>query len=313
MNRSSLTRDGVGPSAIFLPDGDWQFVFDFLCEKFPGVARAEWQKRFESGLVLNANGEPIEIGQRYQAQKKILYYRALEKEISIPFEAEILFQDEHILVADKPHFLPVTPAGNFVQETLLVRLKRQTGIESLSPMHRIDRETAGLVVFVIKPSLRGAYQVLLQSDAVQKTYQAIAPFRAELEFPLQIKNRLQESAHFMQMEEVDGESNSQTQIELLQTNGEYAHYQLTPLTGKKHQLRVHMAGIGIPILHDTIYPLHQVAAPGDFSKPLQLLAQKIEFVDPISKIRHRFESKRKLMSLQQFNNSTLPVKGESSR
>jgi tRNA pseudouridine32 synthase / 23S rRNA pseudouridine746 synthase len=291
------TRDGVGPSVITLPIGDWRFIIDFLVERFHAIPRAEWLSRMQQNCVMDEYGAAIHFDRPYQAYLKIYYYRSLENETPIPFEETILFQDEHLIIADKPHFLPVMPAGKYLQETLLVRLKQKTGIDSLVPMHRIDRETAGLVIFVIKPETRGAYQSLFLSKQVEKTYQAIAPFRDDLTFPLTYKSRLQESDNFMQMEAVKGEANSETLIEVLEQREHLARYQLKPITGKKHQLRAHMAELGIPILNDLIYPEHRTADQDDFGKPLQLLAQRIVFVDPISGKRRQFESQRCLIQI----------------
>ncbi|MEO6172410.1 MAG: pseudouridine synthase, partial [Arenimonas sp.] len=240
------------------------------------------------------NGEAIYPDRPYQAHLRIYYYRSLENETPIPFEESILFQDEHIIVADKPHFLPVIPAGNYLQETLLVRLKRKTGIETLVPMHRIDRETAGLVVFVISPGTRGAYQSLFLSKSVEKQYQAIAPYREDLAFPMTYKSRLQESENFMQMEAINGDTNSETLIELIEHRNGLARYSLNPITGKKHQLRAHMSAIGIPILNDLIYPVHRAAGQDNFDAPLQLLAQRIAFKDPITRLDRAFESTLRL-------------------
>jgi tRNA pseudouridine32 synthase / 23S rRNA pseudouridine746 synthase len=295
------THDGVGPSVITLPVGHWFYVIDFLVERFNAITRDEWLSRMHNGLVMTENGDSIRAEHRYQAYLKVYYYRSLESETAIPFEEKILFQDEHIIVADKPHFLPVMPAGIYLQETLLVRLKRKTGIDTLVPMHRIDRETAGLVVFVVKPETRGAYQSLFLSKRVEKSYQAIASFRDDLIFPLTYKSRLQESSNFMQMEAVDGEANSETQIDVLEQRDGMARYQLKPITGKKHQLRAHMAALGIPILNDLIYPEHRAADKDDFNKPLQLLAQRIAFVDPMTGQKRQFETNFTLLSLYKNN------------
>ena len=291
------TRDGVGPSVITLPVGDWLLVIDFLMERFNAIPRDEWLARMLNNLVMDEYGQAVNPDRTYQSHLKIYYYRALENETPIPFEEKILFQDEHIIVADKPHFLPVTPAGIYLQETLLVRLKRKTGIETLVPMHRIDRETAGLVVFVIKPETRGAYQTLFLSKSVEKCYQAIATYRSDLVFPITYQSRLQESKHFMQMEAVEGEPNSETQIQVLKHKNGFARYHLKPITGKKHQLRAHMAALGIPILNDLIYPVHRAADEENFDKPLQLLAQHIAFVDPITGQERSFETKLQLCAM----------------
>ncbi len=291
------TRDGVGPSVITLPVGDWLLIIDFLVERFNAIPRDQWLARMQNNLVMDENGQAIDPNRIYQSHLKIYYYRALENETPIPFEEKIIFQDEYIIVADKPHFLPVIPAGIYLQETLLVRLKRKTGIESLVPMHRIDRETAGLVVFVIKPETRGAYQSLFLNKSVEKCYQAIAPYRDDLLFPITFKSRLQESENFMQMEVVEGEPNSETQIQVLEHKNGLARYQLKPITGKKHQLRAHMAALGIPILNDLIYPLHRAADNDDYEMPLQLLAQRIAFLDPITEQEREFETKLQLYAL----------------
>ncbi|HOZ05500.1 MAG TPA: pseudouridine synthase [Arenimonas sp.] len=291
------TRDGVGPSVITLPAGDWLLVIDFLMQRFDSVPREEWLARMQNDLVMDENGDVVYPDRPYQAHLKIFYYRSIENETPIPFEESILFQDEHLIIADKPHFLPVMPAGTYLQETLLVRLKRKTGIETLVPMHRIDRETAGLVVFVIKPETRGAYQSLFLSKQVDKCYQAVAPYRDDLIFPMTYKSRLQESGNFMQMEVVEGEANSETFIEVMERRDNLARYRLKPITGKKHQLRAHMATLGIPILNDLIYPVHRAADQDDFEKPLQLLAQRIAFVDPVTEEERSFETKLKLFAL----------------
>jgi tRNA pseudouridine32 synthase / 23S rRNA pseudouridine746 synthase len=287
-NKMLPTRDGVGPSVITLPMGHWPLVIDFLAQHFQSITYEQWHARMKNGLVMDENGSSIPPNRPYHAHQKIYYYRSLENETPIPFEEKIVFQDEHIIVVDKPHFLPVMPAGNYLQETLLVRLKRKTGIESLIPMHRIDRETAGLVIFVIKPETRGAYQSLFLTKQVEKTYHAIAPYRDDLTFPLTYKSRLRESSHFMQMETVEGEANSETQIDLLEQRDGMARYELKPITGKKHQLRAHMSALGIPILNDLIYPIHRTENQDNFEKPLQLLAQRIAFVDPMTNLKKEF-------------------------
>lgn len=289
---SSLpTRDGVGASRVGLPAGDWATLLDFLVQRFPGVTADEWQARMQRGDVLDASGTALPPLAPYHPHAIIHYYRNLPAEARIPFEETVLYQDDFLVVADKPHFLPVTPAGRYVQETLLVRLKRRLGIDTLSPLHRIDRETAGLVLFAIQPHTRDFYQSLFRQRSVVKRYEAIAPYRADLSFPLTCRSRLQQSAAFMQMEEIDGEPNAETTITLLRREGALACYSLLPVTGQKHQLRVQMAGLGMPILHDRIYPLHHAeAAQPDYDAPLQLLAKAIEFDDPVSGRRREFES-----------------------
>lgn len=249
------------------------------------------------GEVVDEAGAFISTERQYQPHLKLFYYRSIAAEARIPFDEVVLFQDDYLLAVDKPHFLPVTPGGRYLQETLLVRLKRKLGIETLAPMHRIDRETAGVVLFTIQPSTRGAYQNLFSQKMVSKCYQAVAPFRADLKLPMTIRSRLVPSDHFMRMREVDGEANAETAIELLESNHQFARYRLKPLTGRKHQLRVQMAARGIPIRNDQIYPDHRSQDQNegnDYSKPLQLLSEYIGFADPISGMERRFESQRRL-------------------
>ena len=284
-------RDGISPSRVSLPVGAWATVTDFLVERFPHIGRETWLERMTAGLVIDENGNRIQPDQPYQAHRNLYYYRHLEAEAPIPFEEAVLYQDEYIVVADKPHFLPVTPGGRYLQETLLVRLKRKLDIDTLAPAHRIDRETAGLVLFTIQPHTRGRYQSLFQSKTVSKQYQALAPLRDDLPLPMTYRSRLVESDAFMQMQETGGEANAETEITLLETLGALARYQLRPLTGRKHQLRAQMAALGIPIANDQIYPVLQPEeASSDYRAPLQLLAESLSFVDPITGIHHHFKS-----------------------
>jgi len=174
----------------------WSSVFDFLCERFSTVTPQEWSARFAEGLVLNAQGEPIHASAPYTPNALIHYYRRVPKEPELPFKARVLFQDAHLVVADKPHFMPVTPAGRHVRSSLLVQLKGELGINTLSPLHRIDRETAGLVLFSVNPQERNAYQALFRNREVHKTYQAIGPYSGDLVFPFTRKRRNQEGAQF---------------------------------------------------------------------------------------------------------------------
>ena len=294
---------------------DWPTVFDFLCERFPAVPTQEWSARFADGLVLNEQGKPILALAPYTPNARIHHYRRVPEEPELPFKAQVLFQDAHLVVADKPHFMPVTPAGRYVRSSLLVQLKDELGIDTLSPLHRIDRETAGLVVFSVNPQERNAYQALFRNRKVHKTYQAIAPYRDDLVFPLTRKSRIEEDAQFFRSHEVEGKANSETLVKLLKfpdltvysimgsprrsPEGVFkpkALYQLTPITGKRHQLRINMCALGIPIEGDQFYPkvLRGPDEIEDFSQPLQLLAQKIAFTDPISGVEREFLASKNL-------------------
>jgi tRNA pseudouridine32 synthase/23S rRNA pseudouridine746 synthase len=247
---------------------------------------------------MSLDGQPVAPIDPYHPNKHLLYFRRLAREPEIPFEETILFQDEHILVADKPHFLPVTPSGLYLHQTLLNRLKKRTGIQTLSPIHRIDRDTAGLVVFSIQASERAQYQNLFRDRAVKKVYEAIAPYSEALnkKLPLRYCNRLEESEHFLQMQEVAGEPNTDTYIELIEDLKPWARYRLTPGSGKKHQLRCHLNMLNIPIKNDQIYPLLTPYQEYDldFDKPLQLLAKSLYFNDPITKEPRVFSSQKEI-------------------
>ncbi|MBT9492742.1 MAG: pseudouridine synthase [Paucibacter sp.] len=295
-------RDGVGASAVALPQsGPWPLMLDFLDQRMPAVTRAVWRARMDKASVFGEQGQVLPADAAYQGGGRIFYYRELAAESPIPFTETIVFQDDRLLVADKPHFLPVTPGGRFVQETLLARLKQRCGLVDLSPAHRIDRETAGLVMFTLRPQDRGAYQNLFRDRQVSKVYEAIAPYRPDVQLPLTRRSRMQESAAaFMQSEEVAGECNAETRIELLErlsSGVDLARYALHPSTGQRHQLRVHMNALGLPIVGDSIYPdlLPQQDA-ADFSRPLQLLAKTLSFVDPLSGQPRHFESSLRLSS-----------------
>ena len=257
--------------------------------------REVWLQRMQDGLVVDEFGAAVTPERRYRGHMRVYYYRALDEEPRVPFEATVLFQDEHLVVADKPHFLPVTPSGHYLQETLLVRLKNSLGLNNLIPIHRIDRETAGLVLFSIKPTERDAYQALFRQHEVTKHYEAIAPWREGLGFPLTRKSRIVQGEPFFRQAEAPGESNSETHIRVLEVRGDKARYALSPVTGKKHQLRVHMNALGIPIVNDRMYPPVQPTPDDDYRHPLQLLAKSIAFEDPVTGQARQFDSERNLL------------------
>lgn len=285
------TRDGVSPSCVGLPAGHWPTITDFLLERFPAITREVWLQRMRDGLVVDEFGVAVTPGRPYRGHMRLYYYRALDDEPRIPFEEILLYQDEHLVVADKPHFLPVTPSGPYLQETLLVRLKNSLGIDSLIPIHRIDRETAGLVLFSVQPAERNAYQALFRHRSVSKHYEAIAPWRDDLSFPITRKSRIVEDEPFFRQREVPGEPNSETCIDVLEIKGDKARYALSPVTGKKHQLRVHMNALGLPIMNDRMYPPVETTPEDDYGLPLQLLAKSIAFTDPVTGQARQFQSR----------------------
>ena len=288
--------DGVSASKVFLPKMKPApaTVYQYLCQQFAHIAPAEWQQRFTDGLIYDALGQVLNLSSGYIENSHVFYYRFLAHEIHVPFEHEILFENEHLLVIDKPHFLTISPTGQYVQETLLVRLKKQSGNEFLTPIHRLDRETAGVVLFSKQVSTRAIYQDMFAQRQVKKTYHAIAPFHADITFPCYTRYRMEKGEPFYTMQVVEGTINSETEIDLIEHDSAWAKYELKPITGKQHQLRVHLSSLGIAIKNDPFYPAVQHKRENDFSTPLQLLAKHIRFNDPITNQEMEFSSKFEL-------------------
>jgi tRNA pseudouridine32 synthase/23S rRNA pseudouridine746 synthase len=281
-------------STLHLPRGPWSTVLECLCSHFPGIDRAVWLERMARGRVQTLEGVALGPGEPYREGLRVRYFREVEQETPIPFVEQVLHLDQHLLVVDKPHFLPVTPAGGFVEQTLLARLVRRLDNPHLVPLHRIDRLTAGLVLFSVDPASRARYQALFRERSIEKEYQALAPALPHLTFPLWRRTRLVTGEPFFRMQEVPGEANSETRIEVLAEQGEDWRYALHPVSGRKHQLRLHMAGLGAAIRNDPLYPTLQPRGPDVYSQPLQLLAKRLTFRDPISQQLRRFDSQRQL-------------------
>lgn len=290
-------RAGVSPSCVVAPSQGKGLLIDFLCERMPAVGREQWLGRIHAGEVVCETGEPAQPLSCFAPGLRYYYYRNLQSEPEIPFAAAIIYRDAHLLVADKPHFLPVVPAGQYLQNTLLVRLKREWDVPELSPIHRIDRDTAGLVVFSVQRATRGAYQALFRERSIHKTYEAVARYRPDLSFPREHVSRMEESSQFFRMHEVAGQPNSRTQMDIIEYNDAWARYRLSPVSGKRHQLRVHMLALGLPLKGDALYPVVNDAPQGDYSNPLQLLARSLAFDDPLTGLRREFISRRSLLPL----------------
>ena len=281
-------------STIHLPPGEWTTVLDSLCAHFATISRAQWLDRISRGLVLDGQGVAIGPDTPYRVGLRIHYYREVLDEAPIPFAETVLHVDEHLVVADKPHFLPVTPAGGFVEQTLLWRLIQRLGNPDLVPLHRIDRATAGLVLFSANRASRDRYQALFRERRIDKRYEALAPPMPDLNFPWRRHSRIVVGEPFFRMQEIEGAPNSETAIDVIARGDNYWRYVLHPVTGRKHQLRVHMAALGAPIIGDTLYPQLTGKAADDYQRPLQLLAQSLRFVDPLSGEQRQFESQLRL-------------------
>ena len=290
MRKHPPTIDGLAASTLQLPAGTWPAVLDCLCERFPAVARSQWLDRMARGRVMDGDGRWLTPETPYRVGLEVHYYREVSDEPPIPFDEVVLHADADLLVADKPHFLPVTPSGAHVHETLLGRLIRRTGNVALAPLHRIDRDTAGLVLFSVDPQSRARYQALFRERRIEKSYEAIAAALPNNEFPCIRSSRIVAGEPFFRMREIEGPANSETRIDVLARGERTWRYALTPITGRKHQLRVHMAALGAPIANDGMYPSVFHREPNDYSAPLQLLAKRLSFVDPLSGVGRSFSS-----------------------
>lgn len=288
-------KNGIAASWVSIQSKNG-LLLDFLCQRFPNVERAQWIERIRTQEVVNQAGQRLHERSLCSDAQVVFYYREVEHETHIPFSEQILWQDEHLTVVDKPHFLPVTPAGLFLQQTLLTRLRQTLDNPHISPIHRLDKDTAGVMLFANQPKSRGAYQQLFQHHAIHKIYHAVAATRTDLTFPLTYESCLIESdTQFFKMRESTGAPNSRTTIKLLNHRADgLSLYQLEPQTGKKHQLRAHMNALGMPIVNDFFYPSAQSMHAIDYDKPLQLLAKSIAFIDPISHQARFFSSPRQL-------------------
>ena len=295
-------RDGVDPVRIRLADPGQgpRSIPEELRRRFPDRL-AELEAALEAGQVVTADGTPVTTATRRHRGMDVWTYRAPEPEVPVPHQIEVLFRAENLVVVDKPHFLATTPRAGHVTETALVRLRRDLGLEDLAPAHRLDRLTAGVLVLTVNPALRGAYQDLFAARRVDKTYLAVAPAPHGTPGVRERSSRIVKTRGVLQAAEVDGEADAHTRITLLETRPgpdpgapRLGLYRLEPSTGRTHQLRVHMNALGTPILGDDLYPAILDVAPGDFSDPLQLLAESIAFTDPVTGQRRSFTTRRTL-------------------
>lgn len=296
MSQSSFDPSRVQASTVCLPPGAWTTVLDCLCAHFKAIDRAQWLDRIARGRVLDADGRPIGPDLAYRRGLRIHYFREVPNEKPIPFLERVLHADEHLVVVDKPHFLPVTPTGEYVEQTLLRRLIQRLDNPHLVPLHRIDRHTAGLVLFSTNPRSRGAYQQLFPTRRIDKHYEAIARPLPGLVFPRTHESRLEHGEPFFRMREAPGQPNSETWLEVAEKGAEYWRYRLSPVTGKTHQLRVHMTALGASIRNDPFYPDIN-GDPDDYSRPLQLLAKSVRFHDPLDGHARQFTTALNLLPL----------------
>ncbi|MGW1741628.1 RluA family pseudouridine synthase [Nocardia sp. NPDC001965] len=287
-------RFGLDPARLRLPEeGDWATVRDHLVHRLPRVEPARIDEMLRAGEIVDLDG-PLAPDAPYIPGGAVWFHRDLPDEKPVPFDLPIVYRDDTILVVDKPHFLATIPRGSHILQTALVRLRRELDLPDLIPAHRLDRATAGLVLFVVDPARRGAYQTLFQRQLVRKEYEAVAGYRSGLIFPLSLESRIIKEKHVLAAQEVPGTPNARTRVELLERRGDIARYRLYPATGRTHQLRLHMNSLGIPILGDDFYPVITDKSVDDFTRPLQLLAATLAFTDPVTGENRRFDSTRDL-------------------
>jgi tRNA pseudouridine32 synthase/23S rRNA pseudouridine746 synthase len=298
--RSPLpVRDGVGATRLHVPHtGPWPTVSAYMVERFFHLDPAYLLERFDRGEIVAIDGSVVTRDTPLGGAEFVWYYREPPVETHIPFEIEILHADRDLVVIDKPHFLPSTPAGRYVQNSALVRLRRLLDNSDLAPVHRLDRATAGLLMFSSRPATRGAYQTLFQRREIEKVYEAVSsrPHDGSDDvLPRTVRLHIEKPrAQVCVAVDTDREPNSETLIERIDSDEQVVHTLLRPHTGKMHQLRVHLASIGLGILHDNLYPVLTDEKPDDHDRPLQLLARELRFTDPLSGERREFVTKRTL-------------------
>ncbi|MGW6900811.1 pseudouridine synthase [Streptomyces sp. NPDC054919] len=287
-------RDGIDPVRVRLPEDpgeEWATVRDHLLARFAGAIGADRvDAMFAEGRFVSVHG-PVAPDEPYAAGRFLWFHRDFAPEEPVPFPVGVVYHDARLVIADKPHFLATTPRGRHITETAVARLRRELGLPSLQPAHRLDRLTAGLVLFVVRPEDRGAYQTLFRDKLVRKEYEAVAPYDPSITFPRTVRSRIVKERGVIAAREEPGEANSESRIEVLEHREGLGRYRLLPTTGRTHQLRVHMNGLGLPLVHDPVYPvIEPEGAADDWTRPLQLLARVLEFTDPVTGGPRRFES-----------------------
>lgn len=287
-------RHGLDAAWVRTPGPDqetappWATMRDFLMDRLPAAAMVA--DMLNAGEFVDQAGRSWSGDEAFRPHAFLWFHRALAPETPVPFPIKVLDVNERFVVVDKPHFVATTPRGAHVQESALVKMRLALDLPELTPAHRLDRLTAGVLVFTARREYRGAYAGVFQSRGAHKTYEALAPFDPEIEFPRRITGRIEKRRDSLQAQLVPGEPNTETLAEIVEVRGACARYRLSPVTGKTHQLRVHMASVGLPILGDSLYPTVMNVATDDFSSPLQLIARRLSFTDPIDKTLRDYES-----------------------
>lgn len=289
-------RHGLKPAWVRTPDrdaGTWDSMRGWLHHKLD--ERVDVDRLLTEARFVYADARPVRAEDRYAPYTFVWFHRDLRDEPEVPGEVTVLHQDERIVVVDKPPFLSSIPRGNHVLQSVVVRMREALGLPELSPVHRLDRVTSGVLMLATEQRWRAPYQGLFAGGPVEKTYRALAPWREDLSLPCTVRNHLQNPRGSFQVEVVaDAPVNAETRIEVEKRRGDLAVYRLLPRTGRTHQLRKHLHDLGIPIVNDPVYPDVLDVSIDDFSSPLQLLASELAFVDPVDGTARRFASRREL-------------------
>lgn len=280
------------PSAAEASAAGWVTMRDWLNSRLP--AKALVDQRLAAGEYMDDAGRPWDPDAPFTPYSFVWFHRPLEPEPELPFDLPVIYRDRNIVVVDKPHFMATIPRGSHVTQTALIRLRVALDLPELTPAHRLDRLTAGVLVFTTRREVRGAYAGVFQDRGAVKTYDALAPYDASLEFPRRVACRIEKPRDSIQALVVPGEVNAITDIEVAEVRGSVAHFRLSPITGKTHQLRVHMASLGLALLNDPLYPSIVPVKTDDWDKPLQLIARSLEFTDPYDGTARRYVSEQAL-------------------
>ena len=309
-------------------------IADYLIARFypndPQIIHA----RFDTGEVRLDDGTILTSDSPYMPGERIWYFRELADEPQLPSDMPVLYEDEHVLAIDKPHFLPTTPRGSYIAQTALTKLRVREQNPRLIPIHRLDRPTAGVLLFAKTVEARRPFQMMFQHRQVSKTYRAVAPVPADATAAeqalsaegLQVRSHIQKIRDQLQVQQLSEEQcaaqgvepNTLTTVKILRTftpsaravegwrteptlnenrewkKQEWALYDLAPRTGKTHQLRAHLNLLGSPILGDVLYPQVLPDSPDRPEYPLQLLAYSLHFEHPITGERVDLYSGRSL-------------------